>query len=136
MIFYHIQSKVIIYDLTNYIIFDTILSYMTYNNYIKGYLLKKKNIHTLIKKIVEEGTAHAYTLLHIQTNDNQRLTFQNTMEKNILIEHKECGHKYEILFGNFLQNKKVCKVCTATVISGFSAQQSDIKYSQHNTHAK
>jgi len=122
--------------LTNYIILDTILSYMIINTHIKGYLLKNKNIHTLMKKIVEEGTAHAYTLLHIQTNDNQRLTIQNTMEQNVLIEHKECEHKYKILFGDFLQSKKLCKVCISSVITGLLDQQAAIKYSQHNTQAK
>jgi hypothetical protein len=109
---------------------------MTYNNHIKGYLLKNKNIHSLIKKIVEEGTSHAYTILHVQTNDMQTLTLQNTMEQSIHIEHNTCGHKYEILFGDFLQSKKVCKVCTSTLITGLSDQQAAIKYSQHNTHAK
>ena len=109
---------------------------MTYNNHIKGYLLDNKNIHSLIKKIVKEGTSHAYTLLHIQTNDKQRLTLQNVMEQTILIEHNTCGHKSEIIFGDFLQSKKVCKVCISTVIIGLSEQQAAINYSQHNTHAK
>ena len=122
--------------MTIYIIFDTILSYMKYYNHIKGYLLKMKNIHRLMKKIVEEGTLHTYSPLLIQTNDKQTLTLQNAMEQTILIEHKVCGHKYEILFSDFLQSKKVCKVCASAVITGLSDQQAAIKYSQHNTQAK
>ena len=98
--------------------------------------MKNKNIHSLIKKIVEDGTSHAYTILHVQTNDMQTLTLQNAMEQSIHIEHNTCGHKYEILFGDFLQSKKVCKVCISTLITGLSDQQASIKYSQHNTHAK
>ena len=45
-----------------------ILSYILYTNHIKGDILKKKNIRTLIKKIVEEGTSHPYTLLCILKN--------------------------------------------------------------------
>ncbi len=121
--------------MTNCIILDTILSYMTYINHIKGYLLKK-NIHSLIKKIVEEGTSHACTLLHIQNNHKQKLTLQNTIEQNIQIKHNTCRHTYDILFSDFLQSKKVCNVCTSTITTGLSAQEDAVNYSQHNTQAK
>lgn len=98
--------------------------------------MKKKDIHTLTKKIVEEGTSHAYTLLRIQANDKQTTTIQNAMKQSILIENNTCGHSYEILFGDFIQSKKVCKVCTSAIITALSDQQAAIKYSQHNTQAK
>lgn len=82
-----------------------------------------------MKKIVEEGTAHAYTLLHTQANDKQTTNIQNAMKQSILIEDNACGHCYEIRFGDFLQSNKVCKVCTSAIITALSDQQAAIKYS-------
>jgi len=122
--------------LTNNIILDTILSYMIYNNHIKGYLLKIKNIHLLIKRIVEEGTSHTYTLLHIETKRKQPITILNMLDYSITIESNACKHTNKVLFGNFLQNKKECSVCRSIQLSVFVDLPDAAKYSQHNIQAK
>lgn len=109
---------------------------MIYINHIKGYLLKIKTIHLLIKKIVEEGTSHSYTLLHIKTKKKQAITMQNMLNHSITIENNSCKHAHEVLFGDFLQNKKECHICKSIQLSIFSDLSNAAKYSQHNIQAK
>ncbi|HIP14501.1 MAG TPA: hypothetical protein EYG74_03315 [Sulfurimonas autotrophica] len=70
-----------------------------------------KNPYNLINKIVEEGSQNKFTLLYIKNAYGQTVIMQNILKQTIVIENNQCNHTYEVILGEFLENKKVCEVC-------------------------
>ena len=112
----------IIYDLTLYIINDTIQSYMIYIYQIKGVILHKVDPNLFIRKIVEDGSLHRFVFTGRPVTKNIPLDIQSLMKESISIECTTCHHLYTLTLNDFLLSKKEC-VCCANKIHNITPMQ-------------
>ena len=112
----------IIYDLTLYIINDTIQSYMIYIYQIKGDILRNIDPNLFIRKIVEEGTLYRFAFMEMLNTKNIMLNIQSLMKESISIECTTCHHLYTLTLNDFLLSKKAC-VCCANKIHNITPIQ-------------
>ena len=112
----------IIYDLTLYIINNTIQSYMIYIYQIKGVILRKVDPNLFIQKIIEEGTLHRFTFMGRLSTKNITLNIQSLMAESISIECTTCHHLYTLTLNDFLLSKKEC-ICCANKIHNITPMQ-------------
>jgi len=113
---------VIIYDLTLYIINDTIQSYMIYIYRIKGVVLRKIDPNLFIRKIVEDGSLHRFVFTGRLVTKNITLDIQSLMEESISIECTTCHHLCTLTLNEFLLRKKEC-ICCANKIHNITPIQ-------------
>ena len=84
-----------------------------------------KYTNDAVRKIVENDTNHAYSLIHIDKRGTLNIKTGKRNKRKMKIKHNACGHTYQVDIYEFIEGKRRCGKCKGKRLRKHFAQTVD-----------